>query len=84
MLLQMAVMKLNEEEAAKKAIEESKKVAELIHAETLRRSLEKFAFCPNGLTVPDFKVLVTSASNASDSLVKTRKVELQQPFFCEP
>jgi hypothetical protein len=77
-------MKHNEEEAAKKAIEERKKAAEMKRAETLKKALEKFALCPNGLTVPDLKVLVTAASNISDSPGKPRKADLQAQFYREP
>jgi hypothetical protein len=73
----MVVDKHNEQEAAKKAIEERKKAAELKQANTLKKALEKFTLYPNGLTVPDLKVLVTAFSNISDSHVKTRKAELQ-------
>jgi hypothetical protein len=76
-VLEMVVDKHNEEEATTKAIEERKKAAELKQAETLKKELEKFALCPNGLTIPDLKVLVTAVSNNSDSPVKTRKAELQ-------
>ncbi len=83
-VLDMVIMKHNEEEAAKKAIEERKKAAEMKRAETLKKALEKFALCPNGLTVPDLKVLVTAASNISDSPVKTRKADLQAQLYREP
>jgi hypothetical protein len=76
-VLKMVVNQHNEEEATKKAIEERKKAADLKQAEILKKALEKFALCPNGLTVPDLKVLVTAASNTSDSPVQTRKAELQ-------
>ena len=83
-VLDMVVMKHNEEEAAKKAIKERKKAAEMKHAETLKKALEKIALCPNGLTVPDLKVLITAASNISDSPVKTRKADLQAQLYREP
>ena len=84
MVLKMVINKRNEEEATKKAIEERKKAADLKQAETLKKALEKFALCPNGLTVPDLKVLVTAASNISDSPVKTRKADLQAQLYREP
>jgi hypothetical protein len=37
------------------ATEERKRVAETKQAERLKKELEKFTFCPNGLTVPEFK-----------------------------
>ncbi len=83
-VLEMVVDKHNEEEDAKKAIEERKKAAELKWAEILKKALEKFALCPNGLTIPDLKVLVTAATNTTDSPVKTSKADLQAQFFREP
>jgi hypothetical protein len=83
-VLEMVIDKHNEEEAAKKAIEERKKAADLKRAETLKKALEKFALCPNGLTVPDLKVLVTAATNTTDSPVKTRKADLQAQLYREP
>jgi hypothetical protein len=47
-------------------------------AEHLRTALHEFTACPNGLTVPDLKALVTAATNSTDSPVKKRKEELQQ------
>jgi hypothetical protein len=40
--------------------------------------------CPNGLTVPDLKALVTAATSASDSPVKKKRDKLQQQLYCEP
>ena len=53
----MIVMKHNDEEAAKKAIEERKKAMESEHAETLKIALG-ICLCPTGLTVPDLKYLL--------------------------
>ncbi len=84
MVLEMVINKRNEEEATKKAIKERKKAADLKQAETLKKALEKFALCPNGLTVPDLKVLITAATNTTDSPVKTRKADLQAQLYREP
>ncbi len=35
-----------------------KRVAEAKHAEALKNALTKFSACPNGLTVPELKVLL--------------------------
>ncbi len=83
-MLDMVVMKHNEEEAAKKSIKERKMAAKMKCAEKLKKALEKFALCSSGLTVPDLKVLVAAVSNSSDSPLKTRKAELQAQLYCEP
>ncbi len=82
-VLKMVIDKHNEE-AAKKAIEERKKAADLKRAETLNKALEKFVLCPNGPTITDLKVLVTASTNTTDSPVKTRKADLQAQLYCEP
>ncbi len=52
--------------------------------ETLQSALRKFDLCPNGLTVPELKSLVTTATISSDSPVKKKKDELQQQLYREP
>ena len=60
------------------ATNQRKEAAETRKAENLQTALQKFTACPNGLTVPDLKALVTAATNSTDSPVKKRKEELQQ------
>jgi hypothetical protein len=83
-VLDIVLQKEAADDAARKAIEERKKAAELKRSETLKKALEKFALCPNGLTVPDLKVLVVAATNASESPVKNKKAELQEQLYREP
>ncbi len=82
--MNMVAMKHNEKEVAKKAIEERKKPAKMKCNEMLKKASEKITLHPNGLTVPDLKVLVTAVSNSSDLLVKTKKAELQVQLYHEP
>jgi hypothetical protein len=83
-VLDIVLQKEAADDAARKAIKERKKAAELKRSETLKKALEKFALCPNGLTVPDLKVLVVAATNASESPVKNKKAELQEQLYREP
>jgi len=71
-------------EAAHMATEQRKRAADLKKTEFLNNSLKKFSECPNGLTVPDLKAIITATTKASDSPVKKKKEELQQQLFCEP
>ncbi len=77
-VLDIVLQKEAADDAARKAIKERKKSAELKHSETLKKALEKFALCPNGLMVPDLKVLVVAATNASESPVNNKKADLQE------
>jgi len=72
------------QEAAQVAIEQRKRAAELKKNEALNSALQKFHYCPNGLTVPEMKAIVTATTKASDSPVKKKKGELQQQLFREP
>jgi len=71
-------------EAAQMATEQRKQALESKKQEFLNNSLKKFSDCPNGLTVPDLKAIVTATTKASDSPVKKKKEELQQQLFREP
>ncbi len=71
-------------EAVQVAVEQRKHAAELKKTEALQNALQKFTTCPNRLTVPDLKALVTATTNASDSPVKKKKDELQQQLYREP
>jgi hypothetical protein len=71
-------------EAAQMATEQRKRAAESKKTEFLSNSLKKFSDCPNGLTVPDLKAIVTATTKASDSPVKRKKEDLQQQLFREP
>jgi len=71
-------------EAIQIAANQRKEAAETKKAEHLWTALQKFTACPNGLTVPDLKALVTAATNSTDSPVKKRKEELQQQLYLEP
>ena len=70
--------------AAKAVIQQKKNSAEVKRAETLKSALRKFVACPNGLTVPDMKVLVAAATKSSDSPVKKKKEELREQLYREP
>ena len=71
-------------EATQVATEQRKQAAELKKTEALQSALRKFDLCPNGLTVPELKSLVTAATTSSDSPVKKKKDELQQQLYREP
>ena len=83
-VLQMVVEKHQQEEAAQKAVVMRKMAAELKQAERQKKALEKITFYPNGLTVPKMKALVTAATNAEDSPIKSKKADLQGQLYCEP
>jgi len=70
--------------AAKAVIQQKKNSAEVKRSETLKNALRKFVACPNGLTVPDMKVLVAAATKSSDSPVKKKKEELREQLYREP
>jgi len=72
------------QEAAQLAADQRKKVIEQKKSESLNQALRKFMLCPNGLTVPEMKALVTAASKSSDLPVKKKKQELQEQLYCEP
>ncbi len=59
-------------------------MAERKRAESLKKAQEKFTFCPNGLTVPELKALLTMATNAEDSPIKSKKADLQGQLYDEP
>jgi hypothetical protein len=71
-------------EAIQIAANQQKEAAEAKKAEHRWTALHKFTACPNGLTVPDLKSLVTVATNSTDLPVKIRKEELQQQLYHEP
>ena len=52
------------------AVKHRKKALEEKKTEALQQALKKFTLCPNGLTVPEMKALVTAATTTSDSPVK--------------
>ncbi len=52
------------EEAAKAAAQAKKDAADLKQNDTLKNALQKFMFCPNGLTVPDMKALIWCCNTA--------------------
>jgi len=83
-VLDLVLQKEATEQAAKAATEQRKQSAEFKRAESLKNALQKFVFCPNGLTVPEMRVLVTAATNTSDSPVKKKKNELQEQLYREP
>jgi hypothetical protein len=70
--------------ATQVAVEQRKQAAESKKTEALNAALKKFDLCPNGLTVPELKALVTSGTTSSDSPVKKKKEELQQQLYREP
>jgi len=72
------------QEAVQMAIQQQKKAQEEKKTESLKQALRKFTLCPNGLTVPEMKALVTAASTSSDSPVKKKKQELQGQLNREP
>jgi hypothetical protein len=72
------------QEAVQMAIQQQKKAQEEKKTESLKQALRKFTLCPNGLTVPEMKALVTTASKSSDSPVKKKKQELQGQLNREP
>ena len=72
------------EEAAKAAAQARKDATEVKRNGTLKNALQKFMFCPNGLTVPDMKALVGAAMLPSDSPIKKKKDDLRQQLFGEP
>jgi hypothetical protein len=70
--------------ATQVAAEQRKHAAESKKTEALNAALKKFDLCPNGLTVPELKALVTARTTSSDSPVKKKKEELQQQLYREP
>jgi hypothetical protein len=58
------------QEAAQLAADQRKRAIEQKKNKSLNQALRKFTVCPNGLTVPEMKALVTAASKSSDSLVQ--------------
>jgi hypothetical protein len=66
------------------AVEQQKKALEEKKTEALQQALKKFTLCPNGLTLPEMKALVTAATKTSDLPVKKKKQELQEQLYCEP
>jgi hypothetical protein len=72
------------EQAAQAAVDERRRAAEEKKTQSLKNALQKFAVCPNGLTVPEMKALVAAATTATDSPVKSRKAELQAQLYREP
>jgi Mn-dependent DtxR family transcriptional regulator len=50
------------EEAAQAAASKWRRAAEEKKTENLKKALDKFKICPNGLTVPDIKALVVAAT----------------------
>lgn len=83
-ILEIVIQKEAADIAARKATEERKRAAETKRAESLKKALEKFTFCPNGLTVPELKALVTATTNVEDSPVKNKKADLQRQIYGEP
>ncbi len=59
--------------AAQVAVEQRKQAAESKKTEALNAALKKFDICPNGLTVPELKALVTSGTISSDLPVKKKR-----------
>ncbi len=72
------------QEAAQMAVKHRKKALEEKKTEALQQALKKFTLCPNGLTLPEMKALVTAATKTSDLPVKKKKQELQEQLYCEP
>jgi len=72
------------QEAAQLVADQRKRAIEEKKSESLRQALQKFMLCPNGLTVPEMKALVTAASKPSDSPIKKKKQELQEQLNREP
>jgi hypothetical protein len=58
-------------------------VAETKWAKSLKKALEKFINCPNGLMVPESKALVTAATNAEDLPLNNKKADLQGQLYGE-
>ncbi len=58
--------------ATQVAAEQRKQAAESKKTEALNAALKKFDLCPNGLTVPELKALVTAGTTSSDLPVKGR------------
>jgi hypothetical protein len=65
------------------AVKHRKKALEEKKTEALQQALKKFTLCPNGLTVPEMKALVTAAMTTSDSPIKKKKQELQEQLYRE-
>jgi 4-alpha-glucanotransferase len=72
------------QEAAQLAADQRKRLIEQKKNESLKQALRKFTVCPNGLTVPEMKALVTAASKSSDSPVKKKKQQLEEQLNREP
>jgi hypothetical protein len=83
-VLQLVMEKQQAEEDAQKAVEMRKRVAEAKRAEALKNALTKFSACPNGLTVPELKVLVAATTTASESPAKNKKGDLTAQLYREP
>ncbi len=83
-VLQFILDKEAADEAAKAATQARKVAAEIKRAEMLKKALQKFPLCPNGLTVPDLKILVGAATLEPDSPIKKKKNELQEQLYREP
>jgi hypothetical protein len=83
-ILQIILDKEAADEAAKAATQARKDAAEIKRADMLKKALQKFTLCPNGLTVPDLKILVGAATREPDSPIRKKKNELQEQLYREP
>jgi hypothetical protein len=83
-VMELVLQKEAAEQAAKAAAQQRKQSTEAKRAESLNKAVEKFVLCPNGLTVPEMKLLVTAATNASDSPPKKKKDELKEQLYRQP
>jgi hypothetical protein len=50
----------------------------------LKMALQEFTLCPNALTVPYLKILVSAATHEPDSPIRKKKNKLQDQLFREP
>ncbi len=82
--MQIVLDKEAADEAIKAAMQARKDAAEIKKAETLKKALQEFTFCPNGLTVPDLKILVSAATGEPDSPIRKKKNKLQEQHCHEP
>ncbi len=83
-VLKIVLDKEAADKAAKLKAQEKRDVAEIKRAEAVKRALQKITFCPNGLTVPEMKTLVSAATRESDLPDEKKKSELQQQLYHEP
>ncbi len=72
------------EQAAQATVDDRRRIAQEKKTQRLQNTFTKFTTCPNGLTMPEMKALVSAAATTTNSPVKSKKAELQAQLYHEP